>query len=136
MILKYILIPILLVVVFISCENTDTKTDPITDVLHTELDSLLLYSEIDAVSVGVYVNGKTYTLHKGELTVGLNYQPTDETLYEVASLTKTFTGTLLAQAIVENKVGLDDDIRTVLEGDFPNLEYEGNPITFRHLVTH
>jgi CubicO group peptidase (beta-lactamase class C family) len=42
----------------------------------------------------------------------------------------------LASAIVENKVKIDDDIRLYLNDSFPNLEYEGYPITFRHLVTH
>src|SRR5690606_3771155 len=63
-------------------------------------------------------------------------EPKDKTLYEIASLTKTFTGTMLAFAIVENKVNIDDDIRRYLKDSFPNLEYEGHPITFRHLVTH
>ncbi|WP_408023818.1 serine hydrolase domain-containing protein [Tenacibaculum sediminilitoris] len=62
--------------------------------------------------------------------------PTKNTIYEIASLSKTFNGSLLAQAITEEKVSLDHDIRNYLKGNFPNLEYQGQPITFRHLVTH
>ncbi len=60
----------------------------------------------------------------------------DRTLYEIASLTKTFTGTLLAKAIVDKKLELDDDIRNYLPESYPNLEFKGQPITFRNLVTH
>ncbi len=42
----------------------------------------------------------------------------------------------MAYALEENKVTIDDDIRLYLKDSFPNLEYEGYPITFRHLVTH
>jgi len=101
-----------------------------------QLDSLLLNPEINAISAGVIIDGKTYTFHKGELTKGQEDAPNNETLYEIASLTKTFTGTLLANAIIEKKVTLDDDIRTRLSGDFANLQFQSIPITFKNLATH
>ncbi|MCV9385559.1 serine hydrolase domain-containing protein [Reichenbachiella ulvae] len=137
MIKNGLLIPTMfLVFTLLSCENKVAKTDYVRDVLTSELDSLLSNDDINAVSIGVFYNGETYEFHQGELTKGLNDKPTEETIYEIASLTKTFTGTLLAQAIVDQKINLDDDIRIVLKDDFPNLEFENSPITFRHLVTH
>ncbi len=62
--------------------------------------------------------------------------PTDNTVYGIASLTKTFTGVLLAQAVLDGKLRLTDDIRDYLVGDYPNLEYNGTPITPAHLVNH
>ncbi len=111
--------------------HTSLKTE---EMISTTCDSLLLNEEIKAVSVGVIKNGKIFELHKGILPNGKT--PTGSTVYEIASLTKTFTGTLLAEAISQKKVTIDDDIRDHLSGDFPNLEFEGQPITFRHLVTH
>lgn len=105
-------------------------------ILENHVDTLLATSNLNGLSIGIYQDGKTYKLHKGQLIMGANSLPNDETLYEIASLTKTFAGTLLAQAIVEGKVNIQDDIRQYLDGDFPNLSYEGQPITFAHLVTH
>jgi len=122
--------------IFINCKNNTIKNDPITNIINIQLDSLLLNLEINAVSAGIIIDGKTYTFHKGELTKGQENTPNKETLYEIASITKTFTGTLLAKAIVENKVQLEDDIRTFISGDFSNLEYQNTPITYKNLATH
>lgn len=100
------------------------------------VDSLLLDPTINAISIGVYKDGKTYINHYGELDQGKNNRPTDETIYEIGSVSKTFAGTLVAQAEVEGKLYLNDDIRKYLKEDFPNLEYQGNPIRIKHLITH
>lgn len=104
------------------------------EMIQAECNSLLLDQEIQAVSLGVITNGNVYKFHLGKLTTGET--PNEDTLYEIASLTKTFTGTLLAQAISEKKATIDDDIRNHLSENFPNLEFNQKPITFRHLVTH
>lgn len=60
--------------------------------------------------------------------------PTAHTVYEVGSLTKTFTGLLLAAAAVEGRVRLRDDVRRYLPGRYPNLEVAGEPVRLRHLA--
>ncbi len=117
-----------------SPEEKEAEQNPFTQFIDQQIDSLLAEPEIKAVSMGIWTGGKVYKFHRGELEEGKI--PNDQTLYEIASLTKTFTGTLLAQAILDKKVTIDDDIRKVLSDSLPNLEYEGQPITFRHLVTH
>lgn len=124
---------LLLMFLFLSCEHSPAA-DPLMNHIDQELDSLLQNTALTSVSVGVIKGEKIYTQHKGKL---LNDErPNDHTCYEIASLSKTFTGLLLAHALVEGKVEIDDDIRNYLEGNYPNLAYENQPITFRHLVTH
>jgi CubicO group peptidase (beta-lactamase class C family) len=43
---------------------------------------------------------------------------------------------LLAQAAIEGKVKLDDDVRRYLDGDYPNLEFHAHPIRLYDLVDH
>lgn len=43
---------------------------------------------------------------------------------------------MLAQAVKDKKVKIDDDVRLYLDGDYPNLEYQGHPIRLLHLVSH
>ena len=88
------------------------------------------------LSVGVLKGGKAYTYNYGEVEKGKGRLPTAHTLYEIGSVTKTFTGVLLAQAAVEGKVKLDDDVRKYLDGDYPNLEFEGRPVRLVHLINH
>ncbi len=124
--LLFVLIPLLIG----SC----TSPDPFENFVSQQSDSLVGHSELSSISVGILKNGKVYTFHQGQLLTGES--PNNETLYEIASLTKTFTGLLLAKALHDKKVALDDDIRDVLPREYPNLQYDGQPITYRHLVTH
>ena len=124
---------LLLLFIYLSCEHSPTA-DPLMNRIDQELDSLLQNTALTSVSIGVIKGEKIYTQHKGELHN--DDTPNDHTCYEIASLSKTFTGLILAHAIVERKVEMDDDIRNYLEGNYPNLAYENQPITFRHLVTH
>ncbi len=97
---------------------------------------LLSHKEISSTSIGIYKDGKSYMAHFGELDRGKGNTPNDDTIYEIASVGKTFTGTLLAQAVLDGKVNLDEDIRKYLNVDYPNLEFEEQPLTLRHLATH
>jgi CubicO group peptidase (beta-lactamase class C family) len=88
------------------------------------------------LSVGVLKDGRTYTYNYGEVEKGRKGLPTQHTLYEIGSITKTFTGVLLARAAVEGRVKLDDDVRKYLDGDYPNLEFDGQPVRLVHLINH
>ncbi|MDJ1481784.1 serine hydrolase domain-containing protein [Cytophagaceae bacterium YF14B1] len=89
-----------------------------------------------ALSIGVFKNGKQYTYHYGETKKGIGTLPKEETQYEIGSITKTFTATILAHAVIENKLALNDDIRNYLKASFPNLEYEGVPVRLCDLANH
>ncbi|WP_299761897.1 serine hydrolase domain-containing protein [uncultured Pontibacter sp.] len=119
-----------------SNDITNSKTDPVKISIEKNADSLLLDPKINSVSIGIYKDGKIYTGHFGELDKGIGNTPTDATLYEIASVSKSFTGTLVAQAILDKKINLNDDIRKYLDGDFSNLEYNNSPIKIKHLITH
>ncbi|MEO1054560.1 MAG: serine hydrolase domain-containing protein [Bacteroidota bacterium] len=97
---------------------------------------LLQDKRFHSVSVAVYKNGNSVIRHFGELEEGKGNAPTDSSLYDLASVTKTFTGTLTAQATLAGKLSLEDDIRDYLHGSYPNLEFKGQKITIRHLLTH
>lgn len=89
-----------------------------------------------AIAIGVVYGPMRYQSRAGTLEPGKARPPGPDTLYPVASITKTFTGTLLAQAVIEKRLSLFDDIRKYLEGDYPNLEFEGRPILVSDLLDH
>lgn len=86
------------------------------------------------ISIGIIKDGKRYLYNYGAVQKEKSELPTGTTVYELASITKTFGATLLAQAVLDKKVNLDDDIRKYLKEDYPNLSYNGQPITLLHLV--
>ncbi len=113
--------------------NTALATEATIEQLATDF---LDDSRIHSVSIAVVDRGTQYSLHYGEQTPGLGNPPTDETLYELASVTKTFTGTMAARAVLEGKISLDDDIRDYLDDGYTNLLLNDAPITVQHLLTH
>nr|WP_315035097.1 serine hydrolase domain-containing protein [uncultured Chryseobacterium sp.] len=97
---------------------------------------LLKDKRFHSVSIAVLKDGKSTIKHFGELTMGKGNKPNDSTLYELASVTKTFTGYIAAKAVLDQKIHLEDDIRIYLNEPYPNLEYKGEPLKIKHLITH
>lgn len=62
--------------------------------------------------------------------------PDARSVYELGSITKTYTGWLVAQAITEGRMDPGTDIRKYLKGVYKNLERQGQPILVRHLLNH
>lgn len=86
------------------------------------------------LSAGLYCKGKEYTFNYGVSDRNSSVIPNRYTMYEIASVTKTFVSTILSQAIQDGKVKASDDIRKFLKGDYPNLQYAGQPIRLVHLA--
>ena len=87
------------------------------------------------MSAGVYYKGKSYFYNYGERKKGGNNLPDNHTLYEIGSITKTFTSTLLAIAVNEQKVTLETSITKFLPDSVasnPDLK----KITFKDLANH
>jgi CubicO group peptidase (beta-lactamase class C family) len=58
------------------------------------------------------------------------------TIYEIGSITKTFTAILLAQQVVEGKMKLNDPIKNYLPPEVKVPQYEGHEITLGSLSDH
>lgn len=114
--------------------------NPMKTALDKTVDSVALTfiekANTAGLSIGIIQNGQFYTYHYGEMDKKTAKLPDDNTFYEIGSITKTFTGTLLAQAILDKKIQLEDDIRQYLPEKYPNLEFKGQPILIKHLANH
>ena len=86
------------------------------------------------LSVGIIDNGQTYFYNFGSIEKEKHQSPTAQTVYEIGSISKTFTSLLLAHAVLEKRVDLRDDIRKYLPGTYPNLTFKGQPIRLVHLA--
>lgn len=119
-----------------GCGRADT---PAKD-LETEIDEvaarLIEQPALHSTSIGVVYRGKEVIRHRGDMQAGKPNPPTDATLYEIGSLSKTLAGTLVAHAALEGKLSLDDDVQMYLSEPYPNLQYNGEPIRIRHLLSH
>ena len=104
--------------------------------VHEYASALMSEKSKVGLSIGIMYKGKIEQYHYGSISRKEIQIPTDQSVYEIASITKTFVGTLLGKAINEKKIDLEEDIRHYLEGDYPNLEYQGQGIRVKDLATH
>ena len=88
------------------------------------------------VSIAITDHGRRSFYDYGTVSKAEPRLPTRRTLYEIGSITKTFTGALAAKALLEGKMDLDGDFRAYLNQPYPNLEKGGKPITLRTLASH
>ncbi|TDX86934.1 serine hydrolase domain-containing protein [Epilithonimonas xixisoli] len=132
--MKYL--AIILLFVLVGCKSVQKiNKQTVENAITKNALQLLEDKRFHSVSIAVLKDGKSTIKHFGELTIGKGNKPNNSTLYELASVTKTFTGYIAAKAVLDKKLNLDD-IRIYLDEAYPNLEFKGEPITIKHLITH
>ncbi len=118
---------------FTSDNKKQTKLDLKIDSIVTQFMS----NPVNAgLSIGIIQDNNITYYHYGENNKESKQMPDNFTIYEIGSISKTFTGLLLANAIIDKKINLDEDIRKYLPKECAELNYHGTPITIKHLVTH
>ena len=86
-------------------------------------------------SVAVFYNGKDYYYNYGETVKDNKQLPDKLTLYEIGSISKTFTATILAKAAVDKKINLQDAITKYLP-DSVAANQDLKNITLQQLSNH
>jgi len=127
-------LPLLFCLFLLSACNSDNQL-ALEPFVEKKLTNFLTEQNGQVVSIAIVSDQHSYQRHFGQLPDGTL---TDNTrVYEIASITKTYVGLLLAKAVEDKKVQLDKDIRTYLPNSkLQNLHFDGQPITLRHLATH
>jgi len=125
---------------FVGCQGNGTgpESDPVFDSFPEEV-QYLIDSEFTrgGVAVGVIRDSEEFTIFRGVKNRHSSDPPDAETVFELGSITKTFTGLLLSILVLEEKVELADEIRIYLPQDQVHVPtYNGIPITLLHLATH
>jgi CubicO group peptidase (beta-lactamase class C family) len=118
---------------FLSDNKKQNRLDSVADKVLSEF---MADPKACGVSVAVFKNGKEHFYNYGETKRNSEQLPSSNTIYEIGSISKTFCGILLAKAVQENKIKLEDDIRNYLPGKYPDLSYNGVPIRVKNLVNH
>lgn len=94
------------------------SSNPLLTVTDKKVDSVargyIQKSNTVGLSIAVIKNGQVSTYNYGETARGNNSLPTTSTIFEIGSITKTFTSTLLAYYVNEKKIRLSDPITKYL----------------------
>jgi CubicO group peptidase (beta-lactamase class C family) len=88
------------------------------------------------LSIAIYQDGRSFIYNYGESKKGTGQLIKANQLFNLGSVAKTFIGIMLAEAVIEKKANLKDDIRKYLPGKYPNLQYEGHPVRLIDIANH
>lgn len=134
------LIPLLLCVLACTAHAQVHSDNPLRTPLDKLTDSVtqaaFARGECVGVSIGVIRNGQTHIYNYGETVKGNKTLPDARTVYEIGSITKTFTATLLALQVSRGRIGLNDPLVKYLPDTVPAPAFEGTPVTMAMLSNH
>jgi beta-lactamase class C len=75
---------------------------------------LMAQQHIPGMAVGVLVDGRAYVFNYGVASLATRRPVTDRTLFEIGSISKTFTATLAALACMQGTLAFDDPVERYL----------------------
>jgi serine-type D-Ala-D-Ala carboxypeptidase/endopeptidase len=87
------------------------------------------------VAAGVLRGGQTWIMGSGTADPAGPSPPAANTIFEIGSVTKVFTATLLAGMVEDGLLALDDSVQSYLPTGV-ELPVRGRPITLADLATH
>lgn len=92
---------------------------------------------VAGLSVAVVKNSKLFYIHSfGLKNIENNIPLTDESLFRIASISKSFTVTSLMQLIEKKKLKLTDDVSKLMGFTVRNPHYPDKVITLKMLLSH
>ena len=124
----------------VICFNLNSIAQSMYD--FNDLDKIIIDSmqvhQFSSMSIGIIKGNKViYTKGYGYADLKSKIPTTDETVYQIGSLTKTFTGNLLSHFILDGKMKLDDSLSLYFPKTvrFPK-DSTGRILTIKDLATH
>jgi CubicO group peptidase (beta-lactamase class C family) len=107
-----------------------------TSVLSERLEELRERHGVPAASVAVLQGDEVDAAASGILNLGTGVEATDDSLFQIGSITKVWTATLAMQLVDEGLIELDAPVRRYLPGFRVADEEVSEAVTIRHLLTH
>jgi len=118
--------------ILISCEKEVPKYD-----IDVEIQKAMAEFDLPSVSACVINNDAiVWKQFYGYSDQENQVEPTDETIYHVASISKLFIATAIMQLEEQGKIILDKDINNYIPVSIRNHHFPNIPITPRMLLTH
>lgn len=116
--------------------NTSPKIEKTLDInMQTLIQEYVEENEAVGATVGLIEHGEMQFFSYGQKSIQDNELMSEETIFEIGSITKLFTTLILMDMTTNGNVQLDAPIEAYLP-DIKTPEFEGKKITLRHLATH
>ena len=113
-----------------------TTLTEVSDWVAEHLPALIETYDVPAAAVAVLADGEVVDHATGVLSTATGVEATTDSVFQIGSITKLWTSSLVMQLVDEGKVDLDEPVRTYLPGFRIADEDAASLITIRQLLTH
>jgi CubicO group peptidase (beta-lactamase class C family) len=138
-----VLLPVLLVGtvgghVMLASRTAPETFEDFRDYLDEVVRSLMDDHDVPGVAVALVHDGRVASLHAyGEADKDAGIPVTEDTVFQAASISKSFTAWGVMRLVEEGTVDLDAPISTYLSRwDFPRSRFDSDLVTARRLLSH
>lgn len=129
---KIVLFVSLFILSFVGFSQQDNIPKEVKEYIQSRIDN-----QINASIVVGFINGDNVTYYSFGKTAIENGKEVDEnTVFEIGSISKTFTTTLLALKVNSGEMNLNDPVSKYLPKTVNIPTRNGQEITLKHLATH
>lgn len=116
-----------------SCVAADLSSQQVTSLVKAAIEPLMEQQAIPGMSVAVLYKGRAQFVNLGVADLESRRRVTENTLFELGSVSKTFTGTLAGIMIRNGEIRLNDPVQK----RWPQLTGEQwRPVRMLHLATY
>jgi CubicO group peptidase (beta-lactamase class C family) len=124
---------ILLAAIWLPASAQAPAATPLVTAIDDVVAKTMQAQKVPGVSLAVVKDGQVLVAKGyGFADVATSTKATEQTVYQLASVTKQFTAAAVLMLVDEGKLSLDAKITDVL----PGLPAAWSPVTVRHLLTH
>jgi CubicO group peptidase (beta-lactamase class C family) len=102
----------------------------------TRLTELARAAGVPGAVLGIWADGQEVLASHGVLSSATAVPVTLDSLFQVGSITKIWTATMIMQLVDEGRLSLDTTVSQVLPGARLGAEDVGDEVTVQHLLTH
>jgi CubicO group peptidase (beta-lactamase class C family) len=102
----------------------------------TRLNELATEANVPGAALGIWSDGQEILAAHGVLNAATQAPVTTDSVFQVGSITKIWTATMIMQLVDEGLLSLDTTVSEVLPGARLGAADVGGQVTVRHLLTH
>jgi CubicO group peptidase (beta-lactamase class C family) len=102
----------------------------------TRLNELATEANVPGAALGIWSDGQEILAAHGVLNVATQVPVTTDSVFQVGSITKIWTATMIMQLVDEGLLSLDTTVSDVLPGARLGAADVGGQVTVRHLLAH
>jgi len=121
----------------LSAFSARAAAEDFTDAIRAFLERRVEVEKRDVgIVVGIVDEHGSRIVSCGKMDNGTDQEVNGDTLFDIASITKPFTGLLLQDMIERREMKLDDPVAKYMPKSVKMPTHNGKQITLRHLATH